>query len=139
MIFEIKSSYNRNAEFLSKFRFNTFEFEKNIITFRKYYNIQDDFLYQCILYNDDIIAHQNNPKEFQRLWKLLLRNKVDADLFMCLSTELHTHLSELVGDNKFSFCLSESFDGISEKQITISEFKNPNFFFDCNIRYSIVR
>lgn len=135
MILEITlSSKSELQEIIKKERFYLDREENNILYFRKY--IYD--YYQCMIINKEIITHANNPKEYQKLWKLILRNKIDIEIHLCFSDKMKNAIAKMALDPKFSFCFSEVFEVLRYKNITLEFFQRDDFYFDYDVLYRFV-
>lgn len=129
MILEITLSSDSSLEkHLKKQRFYLFRKDKGVCYYRKYWN-NEDFIEQNFVKNGVIISHRDNPKEYKRLRKLMLKNKDNIENFLFFSNDFKKVIYILMQDKNFSFCFSESFEKITYKDINIEILMSEDFCF----------
>lgn len=138
MILEITlSSKSLFVEYIRKERFYLACEENGICYYRKYWN-GEPFIEQAMIKDSNVITHSNSPKEYQRLYKLLIRNKIDILMVLLFSEKFKQVVLTLVKDPNFSFCFSESFNSVINKNITCEMLMKSDFYFKYDERYRLV-
>lgn len=138
MILEITlSSKSLFVEYIRKERFYLACEENGICYYRKYWN-GEPFIYQAIVKDDEIITHSSNPKGFQRLFKLFIKNKIDLSMSLFFDKDFKKIIAKIAEDPNFSFCFSESFEKLHKKQVTLEALMKDDFHFEDDELYHVV-